>query len=198
MGGGYTLTFWWKGQGESSFDYLRVYLVDPSVLPAEGVQLASGQLGETYYNLQATDTMATIQIPESVDGTTQRLVFSWRNDGSLWNTTPVSIDDIDIDVALTGVLSGTVTDCSASNPLEGASVNAGTYSTTTNGSGFYEFPTLAGGTYDVTVSRLGYADSTATGVVVNIGGTTTQDFCLNGTLIPPRTCRLQLLTRMYI
>ena len=184
-GGGYTLSFWWKGEGESSFDYLRVYLIDPSVTPAEGIQLSSGQIGETYYNQQATDTMATILLPDGLTGTTKRLVFSWRNDGSLGSQPPISIDDINVDVAVTGVLNGTVSDCSSATLLEGATVTAGAYSTTTNSSGFYEFPAIPAGTYDVAVSRLGYADSIATGVTVTVGNTTTQDFCLNETLIPP-------------
>ena len=186
LGGGYELTFWWKGQGESSFDYLRVYIVDQSVVPEEGVQLSSGQVGEDYYNQQGTDTMATIILPEGLTGTTKRLVFSWRNDGSVGTQPPVSLDDISIEAAQTGILNGTVTDCSSADPLEGAVVTAGTYSTTTNSSGFYEFSTIPGGTYDMTVSRLGYADSSVTGVAVTIGNTTTEDFCLNATLIPPQ------------
>ena len=186
VGGGYTLKFWWKGTGEVNYDFLKVYLVETSVLPAAGVQLTSGQIGLTQYNNNATGYLeATILLPESVNGTTKRLVFSWHNDGSLGGPEPISIDDITINPTLTGTLNGTVTDCASSTPLAGATVVAGAYTTTANGSGFYQFTTLPNGTYDVTASIYGYASTTVTGVSVPAGTTTTQNICLNESLLPP-------------
>ncbi|MFL7869049.1 MAG: S8 family serine peptidase [Anaerolineales bacterium] len=80
----------------------------------------------------------------------------------------------------TGTLEGTVTDASNSNPISGATVTiVGGASTTTNASGFYQLTNVAQGTYDVTASATGYDPSTANGVVVTAGNTTTQDFALN-------------------
>ena len=82
----------------------------------------------------------------------------------------------------TGTLTGTVTDASIGSPISGATVatTTGGYSTMTNGSGQYSM-TVAGGTYDVTVSATGYNSSTASGVLVANGQTTTQDFALTST-----------------
>jgi hypothetical protein len=79
----------------------------------------------------------------------------------------------------TGTLEGTVTDASTSNPISGATVTiVGGASTTTDGSGFYQFTNVAQGTYDVTASATGYDPSTANGVTVTAGNTTIQNFAL--------------------
>jgi hypothetical protein len=79
----------------------------------------------------------------------------------------------------TGTLQGTVRDASTTNPISGATVTiAGGGSTTTDGSGFYQFTNVAQGTYDVTASAAGYNSSTSNGVTVTAGNTTTQNFAL--------------------
>ena len=78
----------------------------------------------------------------------------------------------------TGTLSGTVTDAVYDNPIAGAMVQAGAYSTTTAADGTYSMR-LAVGTYDVTASKFGYAPATVTGVVINDQQTTVQDFSLD-------------------
>jgi hypothetical protein len=88
-----TLTFDWKGYGESGYDWLQVFLVPTTTIPAAGTQLSSGQIGNTY-NLQNVYTSASITIAASNAGTTQRLVFSWRNDGSLGTQPPAAVDNI--------------------------------------------------------------------------------------------------------
>jgi hypothetical protein len=185
VGGGYTLKFWWKGMGESGYDFLKVFLVETSVVPTAGVQLTTGQIGLTQYNNQADYVEATVLLPESLTGTTKRLVFSWRNDPSVGTQPPISLDDISVTVTQTGDLNGTVTDCASSSPLQGALVTAGAYSTTTNASGFYQFLGLPNGTYDITASIYGYSSTTVTGVLVPAGTTTTQNLCLNESLLPP-------------
>lgn len=94
----YKLRFAWKGQGEGTstfYDYLRVYLIDPSTSPIAGTELATGQLGATY-NLVADWQEVTLDIPAGVNGQTKRLVFSWRNDSSLGAQPPAAIDNIRI------------------------------------------------------------------------------------------------------
>ena len=91
--GGYTLEFWWKGVGESCCDYMKLWLVETSVLPLAGTVLTSGQIGTTY-NSTANWTKVTLSLPGALTGTTKRLVISWRNDGSVGPQPPAAIDNI--------------------------------------------------------------------------------------------------------
>lgn len=76
-----------------------------------------------------------------------------------------------------GTLQGTVRDA-AGNPLGGATVSAGSITMTADAGGFYLFGEIAPGTYSVTASAAGYNSSTAAGVTVTSGTTTTRDFSL--------------------
>ena len=83
-----------------------------------------------------------------------------------------------------GTLQGTIT--SAGNPISGATVTAGAFSATTNGSGFYQFSAISAGTYTVSASATGYNSNSANGVVVSGGGTTVQNLSL--TPLTPSAC----------
>jgi subtilisin family serine protease len=79
----------------------------------------------------------------------------------------------------TGILTGTVTD-TGGQPIQGTRIHAAgpeDRDTTTDSSGHYSL-TLPVGTYDVTASHFGYLSQTASGVQVNEGQTTVQDFAL--------------------
>ncbi|HOH79438.1 MAG TPA: S8 family serine peptidase [Candidatus Cloacimonadota bacterium] len=89
------LRFNWKAQGESSTDYLKVYLVDATTTPVAGTLLSSGQLGGTY-NLSSAWQEVTLDIPAGVNGQTRLLVFSWANNSSGGTNPPAAIDDIRI------------------------------------------------------------------------------------------------------
>lgn len=89
------LRFNWKGQGQNSLDYMRVYLVDTTVNPAPGTALSSGGLGSSYL-LNSGWQEVTLDIPSGVNGSTKRLVFSWTNDASGGTNPPAAIDDIRI------------------------------------------------------------------------------------------------------
>ena len=90
----------------------------------------------------------------------------------------------------TGTLQGTVTDSSTSAAISGATVTiVGGASTTTNGSGFYQFTNVNPGTYSVTAAKTGYNTGTNTGVVITAGNTTTSNFALTAT--GPTTGTLQ-------
>ncbi len=93
-------------------------------------------------------------------------------------------------LAAPGTLQGTVT--AGGPPAAGAKVTAsgipGTYTAMTDGSGFYELSaSVPAGTYSVTAASGGYNSSTAAGVTVSSGFTTTQDFAL-GTPAPTSGC----------
>jgi len=79
-----------------------------------------------------------------------------------------------------GAISGVVED-NLGVGLVGATVatDTGGYEATTGPGGTYTISGVAPGTYDMTASAVGYQKSTASGVVVNLGRTTTQDFALS-------------------
>ncbi|MBS3767063.1 MAG: carboxypeptidase regulatory-like domain-containing protein, partial [Candidatus Cloacimonetes bacterium] len=76
-----------------------------------------------------------------------------------------------------GTLEGIVTD-SDSNPIENATVTAGSYQATTNASGEYTMDDIATGTYDVYASHASYNTSAPATVEILEDQTTTQDFAL--------------------
>ena len=90
------LSFNWQGVGEgTTLDYTAVYLIPTSTTPAGGTALVSGQLGGNL-NGQSTWQTANISLSNAVAGTTQRLVFSWINDGSLGTDPAGVIDNVSI------------------------------------------------------------------------------------------------------
>lgn len=90
-----SLSFSWKAYGESSYDYVRVYLLPTLTTPVAGALLVTGQLGGDF-NLSSSWQTANIGLPCNLPGTTMRLVFSWRNDGSVGTNPPGCIDNISL------------------------------------------------------------------------------------------------------
>jgi hypothetical protein len=96
-----------------------------------------------------------------------------------WKTRIGSFQVANCGAVQTGTLQGTVTDANTSAPIAGALVDAGSgLSATTDGTGFYSIPNMPAGSYSVTASAAGYNSSVATGVVINAGQTTIQNFAL--------------------
>ena len=101
-----TLTFAYKQPSlDATFDYLRVFLVSTLTTPVAGTALSSGQIGLTEYPVVAQPAFGTfsITLPASAAGTTQRLVFQWKNDaaspygsGALDNISLVSLAPVPI------------------------------------------------------------------------------------------------------
>jgi hypothetical protein len=75
-----------------------------------------------------------------------------------------------------GTLQGTVT--SAGSPVSGVVVNAGSYSATTNVSGFYQLSAINANTYTVSAAPTGYSPASQNGVIVTDGATTVQNLAL--------------------
>ena len=96
-----SIKFNWKGQGQSNVDYMRVYLVPASTIPAAVYQLSSGQVGSTY-QLQSSYAAVTITGLDANAGLIRRLVFSWRNDAATGTQTPTSIDNMMVSYNSTG------------------------------------------------------------------------------------------------
>ncbi|KQS92841.1 fibronectin type III domain-containing protein [Chryseobacterium sp. Leaf394] len=113
--------FDWKAGGESTYDYLRVWLVPASYQPVAGTQITAGtgriQIGANY-NLQTAwqNFLNPALNIGSFAGSTMRVVFEWRNDGSGGVQPPVAVDNVKLLVcnnATPTVTVGTITQNSA-------------------------------------------------------------------------------------
>ncbi|WP_048512458.1 fibronectin type III domain-containing protein, partial [Chryseobacterium sp. FH2] len=97
-----TFSFDWKGVGESTYDYLKVWLVPVSYTPTAGTLITAGsgriQVGPDYINLQSAwqNYMNPSLNISSFAGTTMRLVFQWRNDGSGGSQPPIAVDNVNL------------------------------------------------------------------------------------------------------
>ncbi|MDR0832936.1 MAG: hypothetical protein LBN93_01920, partial [Candidatus Symbiothrix sp.] len=87
------ISFYWKGVGESNYDYLTVYLVSTTTTPTAGTSISTGYSLGTYYG-NSSWQQATITIPASQAGN-KRLVFSWRNNSNAGSNPPIAIDNIE-------------------------------------------------------------------------------------------------------
>jgi hypothetical protein len=98
-------------------------------------------------------------------------------DGPTGLGTPHGVDALTTGLPY-GDISGQVTDKSDGDPIAGATVTAvGGISATTNSSGDYDM-NLPVGSYDLTATKYGYKEGTASGVTVTDGQTTTENFKL--------------------
>jgi len=103
------LNFDIKVQGESTYDYVRVYFMPSNISPT--VATTSISIGGTdpnaqyivgnYYSRGTLGTANTwqnvnVDIPATWSGQTGRLVFTWNNDGSAGYQPPAAIDNISI------------------------------------------------------------------------------------------------------
>ncbi|MBO2008843.1 T9SS type A sorting domain-containing protein [Hymenobacter negativus] len=179
--GAVQVSFDWKAGGESVFDYLQVFIVPATVTPIAGTSFTSGtagvvQLGDNL-NLQSAFGRTTFPLPPSVAGTTQRLVFTWRNDAGGGAQPPVALDNITVTARVAAPLSGAYT-------INSAQATAGTNFTSFTDaaaalnldgvSGPVTFA-VSGGPYieQLQLAQIPGASATNT-VVVNGGGRTIQ------------------------
>jgi len=76
-----------------------------------------------------------------------------------------------------GSITGTITDASSKQPIQGATAADGTSTTTTNAAGQYSFSSLAEGGYTITISATNYGGQSQP-VQVGPGAAVTQNFAL--------------------
>lgn len=88
---------------------------------------------------------------------------------------------------LTGAIGGTVTESGGTTPISGATVSVGgtALSDTTATGGSYSIADVPEGTHSVTASDTGFVSETRTGVVVREGITSSVNFALAATPLPP-------------
>ncbi len=96
-----TLSFSFKGQGESGADGLKVFLGNAVVNPVANTDYnvtdpTAVQIGAVWYNLTASCATFTITIPGSYAGTTKNLVFSWKNNSNTGTNPAATLDNVQL------------------------------------------------------------------------------------------------------
>ena len=107
--GKYEFTYDWNGNGESSWDYMRVALVPASVTLTAGTSTPSVPSGSFYDNLPtgwiALDGGSKLNLAtawQSISATVNvtagnyYMVLAWRNDGSGGTNPPAAVDNVSI------------------------------------------------------------------------------------------------------
>ncbi len=116
------LSFAWKGNGESTYDYLRVAYTAPATytptasattnIRSTTIPLAPG-VTDLFNNLGQQSvpafTNASMALPNSLAGTTVRLIFMWSNDGSGGTAPPAALDNVVLTSAVPVLLTGAYT-----------------------------------------------------------------------------------------
>ena len=134
--------FDWRAEGESSWDYIRVWAVPTNFVPVAGTQITAGpgriQLGANINQNPAFTTANFIVDGTGFAGQAMRLVFEWRNDSSGGQQPPGAIDNVVVNAitcsAPTALLATTVGQTSATISWTGISgtVSYDYYVSTTN------------------------------------------------------------------
>jgi len=93
----YHLSFDWKGNGESRWDYMQVYIGERGNVNAGSstAPASATRLGAQYMNSQSEWTTFTADLDNTFAGR-KRLYFLWINDNSAGTQTPAAVDNISI------------------------------------------------------------------------------------------------------
>lgn len=104
-------SFDWRGVGENLYDNLRVYLAPTTYAPTAGT-LPSGAgvtlLQGPLYG-QADYATIDLNLPASLAGSSQRLIFTWTNDNSGGVQPPAALDNVLLTSQVPTGLNGTYT-----------------------------------------------------------------------------------------
>jgi hypothetical protein len=93
------LSFRRKVAGESGYDDLRIWSCVNTTVPSAGTQLTtSGSNRVLLGTIQGQTICATTTytLPNTIAGTTRRIIFTWRNDNSAGTQPPALIDNISL------------------------------------------------------------------------------------------------------
>lgn len=95
-----TISFWWKAVGESCCDYMRVYLMPSTFQPVAGTQINNTvggiQLGGNFNTQAEWQQYFELLDLSQFAGQTGRLIFEWRNDGSVGTQPPAAVDNVEV------------------------------------------------------------------------------------------------------
>ncbi|MFN4198175.1 MAG: fibronectin type III domain-containing protein, partial [Flavobacterium sp.] len=131
-----SLSYDWRAFGEGCCDYLRVWVVPTTFSPTPGTLITAaasgGQQFGANFNLQANWTTQNFVVNAApFAGQIVRLVFEWRNDGSVGTQPPAAIDNINVSVitcpAPSGLAISNLTEDSATFTWTGPSSVTPTY-----------------------------------------------------------------------
>jgi hypothetical protein len=100
------LSFQYRGKGELGWDRIAVFTAPTTVTPVAGVPQSTSSAtnpaisGATliFYQtaFQTAYTLVSQTLPNTLAGTTVRLIFTWQNDGSGGTQPPAAIDNISL------------------------------------------------------------------------------------------------------
>lgn len=97
-----SLSFALSGSGETGWDRVLVYTAPTTVTPAAGTPsssstaLAGATLVYTQTAFFSSFTTQTVTLPNTLAGTTVRLIFTWQNDGSFGTQPAAAVDNISL------------------------------------------------------------------------------------------------------
>lgn len=100
ISGGVTLDFDWKCEGESSYDYLKVYITPSGTTPTGGTQVSSSYnvkgVGQYYNQQNSWQSVTDLDVDTWVTAadTYYNIIFQWRNDGSVGYNPPAAVDNV--------------------------------------------------------------------------------------------------------
>ncbi len=92
----FELSFDWKGYGESSYDYLRVYIGNPTAVTEGDNSQPTGSTQLAQLNQSSTWQHASFSLGTAYTNTTKRLYFMWRNDYTTGTDPAAAVDNISI------------------------------------------------------------------------------------------------------
>ncbi len=88
------LSFYWKSEGEINYDYGTVYKAPTTYTPSAGTTPVSPAVAlSEQLNNNSVWYQSSYELG-AVAGTTIRIIWTWRNDGSIGTQPPVQIDKI--------------------------------------------------------------------------------------------------------
>jgi len=96
------ISFDFRGRGESTYDFVRIWAVPTNYLPTAGTLITptnsvTGVNLVNIINLREAYTRLSYDIPASAyAGQTIRLVFEWQNDDSAGTNPPAAIDNLSV------------------------------------------------------------------------------------------------------
>ncbi len=169
-------SFNWLGNAESCCDYTRIWLVPTSFIPSAGSQITPGsgriQVAGNF-NLQTTwQTYNNNSLDvSSFANTTMRLVFEWRNDGSIGNNPPGAIDNVALMIPPHTWTGGTSTAWNTTTNWDLQTVPTSTDNVIIPSTGITNFPEVANLTIDAntTITIQSGAKLDVTGTLTNNG-----------------------------
>ncbi len=87
--------FAWMANWQSWSDDLSIYTAPDTFTPVAWTNPSwTWVTSHWYVQWYSTFTVFGVNLPASFEWDTMRLIFSWENDGSLWNQPPANIDNI--------------------------------------------------------------------------------------------------------